>query len=355
MKQIKKAAFIDHSFHKKTEATRFLVELLSKEYDLEMAWDDSWMGGNGVSVECLNREKFHTVFFFQILPSLNYLKKMRCKNIVWFPMYDGEAGKHYASYIPYLKFNLKIFSISKKLCDNLKKAGLNCCYYKYHLKPVYNLSTNNNSKKVFFWVRTSAVTWDIVKKLLGKNNIEKMIMKMTPDPNFKPVLPTKDDINKYNIQIVTDWLDKKEYNKLLSSCNIFIAPRHAEGIGMSFIEALSQGMCVIAPNNSTMNEYIIHGKNGLLYDLKNPKGLDMSNLSEICENAFKTSKADYDLWEKTKQKILIDLVKPNKKCSLIKLSYLKVVYCYWLFQYRLTSIPLLLLAKLKSLARIGLK
>ncbi len=104
-----------------------------------------------------------------------------------------------------------------------------------------------------------------------------------------------------------------------------------------------------------MNEYIIHGKNGLLYDLKNPEELNLGNLSNMCENAIKTAKEDYESWEKSKHEIIVDLAKPNKKCSLMKSSYLKVLYCYWLFQSKLRSISLLLLAKIKSLLRTSLK
>lgn len=355
MKQLKKAAFNDHSFHKKTKATQFLIELLSKGYNIEKFWDDSWKGGDRVSSEYLNRKKFHTIFFFQILPPSIYLKRLNCKNIVWFPMYDGEEGRHYSSYILYLDLNMKIFSFSKKLYRKLKKAGLDCYYYKYHLKPVAPLSLNGEAKRVFFWMRTQDITWSIVKKLLGKNNIEKMIVKMSPDPNYKLDLPSKEDIDRCNIQIVNHWLDKEEYDKLLSSCNIFIAPRRSEGIGMSFIEALSRGMCVIAPDNSTMNEYIIHGKNGLLYDLKKPEELDLSNLCEMCDNAIKIAKADNELWEKTKQKILVDLTKPNRKPRLIKFLYLKSFHRCYLLYHKFRFFLLLPLAKIKLLLRASLK
>ena len=325
----KRAAFIDHSFHKKTKASQFLIELLSNEYDIETIWHESWKGGNIVSANYLNANNFHTIFFFQSLPPISYLKRLNCKNIVWFPMYDQEANRHCSSYIPYLGLNMKIFSFSKKLYENLKKAGLDCYYYKYHLKPVDAPSLDNNSNRVFFWVRTSQVTWSIVKKLLGRNDIETVIMELTPDPNYKIDLPSKEDIDKYNIRLIDHWLDKEEYTKLLSSCNLFIAPRRAEGIGMSFIEALSRGMCVIAPGIATMYEYIIHGKNGLLYDIKKPEELNLINLPKMCENTIKIAIEDYESWEKTKHKILIYLIKPNKKSSLIKFLYLKLVHSYF--------------------------
>ena len=83
-------------------------------------------------------------------------------------------------------------------------------------------------------------------------------------------------------------------------------------VQMNSIKTFSNEMCVIAPDNPTINECILHGKNGLLYDLKNPEELDPSNLSGICENVVKSENEDYELWAKTKHEILIDLAKPDK-------------------------------------------
>jgi glycosyltransferase involved in cell wall biosynthesis len=52
--------------------------------------------------------------------------------------------------------------------------------------------------------------------------------------------------------------------------NVFVAPRRFEGIGLSFLEAMARGQVVIAENNATMNEYIVHDVNGLLYEPDRP-------------------------------------------------------------------------------------
>ena len=51
-----------------------------------------------------------------------------------------------------------------------------------------------------------------------------------------------------------------------SRANVYFAPRLEEGIGQTFLEAIRWGRCVVAADNRTINEYIIHGVNGLLYD-----------------------------------------------------------------------------------------
>lgn len=54
---------------------------------------------------------------------------------------------------------------------------------------------------------------------------------------------------------------------------------------MSFLEAMAMGLCVVAPNAPTMNEYIRDGVNGLLYDPGNPQPIDFSRARELGEVA----------------------------------------------------------------------
>ena len=65
----------------------------------------------------------------------------------------------------------------------------------------------------------------------------------------------------------THWFaDHQQLQDLLTHQKVFIAPRLAEGIGMSFLEAMAMGCAVIAQDDATMNEYIVHGKTGILVD-----------------------------------------------------------------------------------------
>lgn len=84
----------------------------------------------------------------------------------------------------------------------------------------------------------------------------------------------------------------------------YIAPRDFEGIGMSFLEAMAMGRCVIAPNNPTMNEYITDGFNGILYELDNPKINKKYNIKSIQENTKKYIQQGYLKWSEEKNKIL---------------------------------------------------
>ena len=48
------------------------------------------------------------------------------------------------------------------------------------------------------------------------------------------------------------YLPKNEYLNIFEKCNVFIAPRKKEGIGITIVEAISKGMFVVGYNDSTI-------------------------------------------------------------------------------------------------------
>ena len=86
-----KAAFIDHSFHKKTLSSVFLKEVLSEKFELVEYFDESWNGGTEIDIKTLN--KYEYIFYFQFIHSADKLKYLN-KNvkIIWFPMWDAVSG-----------------------------------------------------------------------------------------------------------------------------------------------------------------------------------------------------------------------------------------------------------------------
>ena len=71
---------------------------------------------------------------------------------------------------------------------------------------------------------------------------------------------------KIDITVIKDkFLSKSAFLDLLSKCNVFIAPRKKEGIGMTIVEAISKGMFVFGFNDSTMDEYIENDFLGFLF------------------------------------------------------------------------------------------
>ena len=120
----------------------------------------------------------------------------------------------------------------------------------------------------------------------------------------------------------TDWFkEQSEYYKTLLASNIFFAPRIKEGIGIAMLEAMSMGMCVVAPDCPTMNEYIKHNVNGLLYDPNNPEPLDFSNAETLGEKARSSLEEGRIAWLDKIPEIIAELSQLNKNTVKKLLSF----------------------------------
>ena len=127
----------------------------------------------------------------------------------------------------------------------------------------------------------------------------------------------------------------------MEQCNIFIAPRKFEGVGVSFLEAMARGIVVIAPDNPTMNEYIEHNKNGYLYDWKDPKAISLENLPQLRGSLRVQALEKYQLWKKSKSKLLKELSCPVRKQN----PFLTFFYSKIYFNLDIILVKLLMIIK----------
>jgi len=342
-----KAAFIDHSFHKKTSSNAFIKELLSETFDLTYYYDESWIGGKKVNIDTLKNSNYEYIFYWQVIHDVRELKKLKNKKIIWFPMWDEVVGMSTTGWLLFRTIPIKIVCFSKTLYDKLKNLEFNCRYFQYFMNPeTLQIISDFNTKRVYFWIRTEELTWDIIKKKIRSNNIDSLTFMAVPDPKHSLVLPTEEDIKKYNIKIYEQFLEQDEYQNLVSKANIYIAPRKHEGIGMSFLEALCRGQCVIAPNTPTMNEYIKDGENGYLYDLddrENLKELDLSDFELIAKTARKRAVIGYKIWQQQKVELVEyinndkNFYKSSEIVIFLKIKYLQT-YSLITKMYRLMTL-----------------
>lgn len=295
---MKKIAIIDHSYHKKTKSSDFLRNILKNKYTIYNFYDDSWRGGKGISVERINSLNIDIIVYFQVITSYRKLKKINCKNIIWIPMYDSETERNRIDWLRYYILGVKIFCFSRNLYLKIKNIGFQCAYSQYYISPgqYENLKIDYDNNIIFFWQRTKEINWSHIKNIIRGNKIKKIIFKNDSDPGHNIILPDSKDIEEFNIEIVKGWVDSKKYVDLLSCCNIFIAPRLYEGIGMSFLEAMAMGMCVVAPDNPTMSEYITSEVNGYLYCPKKMLPIDLSIKESIGRKAKLDSVRGFNNW-----------------------------------------------------------
>jgi len=336
MRRKKTLVFIDHSYHKKTRSTVFFVDILKKDFNVTRIWDYSWRGGRGVDVSILNN--FDYLIFFQVLPEYPDLLKIN-KPIIWVPMYDSETTNPFLINMTlYYKllatFPIKVISFSKKLHLRMIKLGFDGIYIQYYPDPNKFQKVTYERKKILFWDRGD-ISFDDVKTNICDQKIESTIIKIDRDPSRNNMMPSGKDIKKYNIQVMNGHCSKAMYRSLLSKTNIYIAPRRQEGIGMSFLEALASGHCVVAHNNATMNEYIVDRKNGLLTKYWK-KTIDLRDYSNIGKNARNKAKRGYKKWNQQKSEIIgfIQKVHYARKEKIVKKQVYYRLYKFFNFIFK---------------------
>ena len=296
---MKKLLYVGHTYHNKTKSTQFLQDLLASKYEVTNFNYDPYMDFEE-NLEILQDTFFDVVVFFQVMPSMTEFDKLvKYKHKVFFPMYDDINNME-----DILWGNCSdciIINFSKTLHEKCLEYGLASFYIQYFPKPE-EVENWGDEESVFLWQRRSEINPCTVNNIVGIENISKLYWHKAPDPQvlINPV-PTK---WKSKIQ-TSEWFETKaEMKKYLQQSAIYFAPRLFEGIGMSFLDAMAIGRCVIAPNNPTMNEYITDGVNGYLYNYKKQKRINLTNIREIQKNTIEFIKNGYKDFEQNKHKIL---------------------------------------------------
>ncbi|MCM0758035.1 glycosyltransferase family 4 protein [Sporomusa sphaeroides DSM 2875] len=304
-----KILIVDHPYHKKTQSSSFIVELLSQNYDVELIFDDSWQEGSDLDLSFIDDQYKAVVFWQNIYPEM--LASIKCKNIIFFPMYDaimvGVSNEFW-----YSISNVKIISFCKTLYEQVSSMGFQAIHIKYYPEPLSYPSSGDRS--VFFWQRRGNLDWSKVKCLLSKSNVDSVHIHRAVDPEHKYVAPSMQDEEKYRITY-SDWFATKEdYLHVVKQKSIYIAPRVHEGIGFSFLEAMAMGKAVVAANHPTMNEYITHGVNGYLFTVDDLQPIDFSNLEQVQECAFNTIVEGRKQWNEGNSQIfefIEEVARPN--------------------------------------------
>ena len=296
----KRLTFVDIDFHKKTKSGNFLYEIFSKKFYTNLLWVKS--KNKKFIFDPVSKNLKENIFFFQYLPDLISLFKLRHKKIFWAPMYDDIKKKNYFFWSLLSFFNIKIVSFSRKVNQICNKHKLNFIYIKYfpNFKKLKNKKIKNKFS-IFFWYRGSVKIFDWIN-CINKKQVKEINYFNLKDPNFLNEKITNDMKKDYRIKFFQGHFGKKDhlYRKLVRKSDIYVAPREREGIGHSFLEAISLGKYIICKNEETMNEYITSKKIGIFFNQKlNIK--DLINFSKVRENYMKKLSED---WNKNKIKLI---------------------------------------------------
>ena len=328
----KKLAFVDHNYHKKTRSGDFLRDIFSRDFII----DDFWWSLNDETKLYDQLKDYENIFFFQtLIPSYDLLK-LKDKNLLWAPMYDNLSFKwSYWKKISYVEIKLLCFSEKVKLqADKFRCPNIKLKYF-FDTKKI---ETNSPREKlnIFFWYRHDLKLIDWIN-LFDSNMINKIVYFNSPDPGKEYDKIDQSITEKYKIEIITkDFLPHDEYLEHVKKCDVFISPRKQEGIGMSFLEAISMGKYIVSNDDSTMNEYITNQKIGYLINKKDNKKINYDEIINGTEYRESSAKNGYLNWSKQKNNIIDFFLNPLDIKN--KNFFTKILFLFDLLKFYLIKI-----------------
>ncbi len=319
---MKRLAFIDHSVHRKTLSSQFFIDLLEKTFVVDVFWCDSWKTGKFDQLEKFDPAGYDVIVFFQVMYPLDKIKGLKDK-CIFVPMFDGARNDSDLFWFKYREF--RFISFSETLHRRLRRLRINSLHVRYYpaFEPMDSDDSDSNPEGLtaFFLERTPEISWNVVKRLVEGSGISTMYYHNPFAREEGMNIPDRESISRYGITF-SDWFESREdYLMLVKSARIYFAPRLYEGIGMTFLEAMALGRCVVAPNHPTMNEYITDGINGILYNPRFPKPINFDNVGKICEAAARSSREGLAEW-RDKENEIIGFINDDKPYTDTGTAYL---------------------------------
>lgn len=305
-----KICYIGHEYHRKTASTDFMADLLeagaTEFHRRDTLPDPATLAA--FDLDAIEAENYDLICVFQIEMLARAIADRRLPaRLVFVPMYDGARmlGDDYWSAFAG-RDDIRVINFSPTLHHLVASKGVNSFFFRYYPKPsaqpaVWDRLKKPRAPKAFFWQRTDRPSWAAVRTLVSGMPDLPFHLHMAGDPSLRAavdVAAEQDPKTGGRPLTVSTWFENAgDYRRMVEACDIYVAPREFEGIGMSFLEAMAAGKCVIAANNPTMNEYITHGVNGLLYDMNAPAPLDLTHHAAIGRRALRTVTHGHREWQ----------------------------------------------------------
>lgn len=186
--------------------------------------------------------------------------------LVWIPMWD-HARIYSKAWWNSLSPDLRVVAFSEPVRQRAEAAGLQTLKLTYFMDPAQSPPANWTGERVaLYWNRTGMLAPAALERFCGALSISKLFFRDQLDPRISERLhyalpPRLGDTEVVSIEP----RDREEYLEVTEMANVMIAPRTCEGVGLTFLEGMARGCCVLGYDAPTMNEYIRDGHNGLLF------------------------------------------------------------------------------------------
>lgn len=242
---------------------KLLVEPLAPTAEIALtAWNGTTLPQPAAS---------HAPAVFCQLPPPPELLEDPDARLVWIPMWDHASGLDEAWWRS-LPPTLRVVAFSREVSIRARAAGLPTLELRYFEDPDdHRPASWTEGPIAFYWNRTGLVGPEFLAGMCRALGVRELLFRGRLDPQIGAGLGYELP-QRLGRTLVTplETEDRDSYLRTVARANVFIAPRPREGVGLTFLEALSRGCAVLAHDAPTMNEYIVHGRNGLLFADRSP-------------------------------------------------------------------------------------
>jgi glycosyltransferase involved in cell wall biosynthesis len=186
--------------------------------------------------------------------------------------------------------SLRIVAFSDAVALRAERAGLPVLRLKHYKDPgLLPLARWDHGLNLMYWNRTGLVGPEFLERLCGELGIRKLLFQSRIDPRVSTALsyhlPSR--LGSTVVEEVAEFLPRRQYLERMAETNLYLAPRASEGVGMTFLEAMARGCGVLAYDGPTMNEYVVHERNGFLL---NSAAVEPTILERVTRRILRTAR-----------------------------------------------------------------
>lgn len=304
-------AFLGHSYHQRTDSSRFMQDILRGAFGaMDCFFDDSWAGGTALDVRDILARGYSAVHVWQME---NLAAAIAAEEpvmpVTFYPMLDS-ARLARESFWRGIAGRMRVVAFSRTLHLQMLRFGIETACFQYMPDPAAHTPVRDpEPDSLFFWQRRPDFGWAELRRLVPKDFAGRIHFHLHLDPTYgRPAPLPEAEMARHGITTSTWFETRAELDALVSGFAGYVAPRLHEGIGMSFLEAMARGQCVIAADNPTMNEYITDGVNGLLFAPRELGPLDLSDMPRLGRRAREGIEAGFERWQRDRSGRLLDYI-----------------------------------------------
>lgn len=238
-------------------------------------------------------------------------------NVIIIPDFEDIEDMNLLTFIR--KNNVKVLCLSYKIYNKLSKYNQKCFYIQYYPKPIRNLYDDVDISGKILIEDYNSKNKSVYDYLLRKYKEIKIININAKNVEEQELIDLRLSQNN-NLELMRYELNDNTFKELLDEIDIYIPAKNE--MNFRFLEAMSRGVCVIAPNSEYYNEYISNGTNGYVFELDNSYPLEFNDLKELKNRTIESAHDGYETWSRNYKNLVDFISMPIEEMKSYPLNYI---------------------------------